>query len=420
MNSKIVIMLIVILLIFFAIDWYIFGGIKTLTGDLVGVSRNIVLAVYWIISGSIYIFMFYAFLNYDPQTGPGKIISTFMSIAILFFVPKLIYGVFLLAEDVFRMIFYGLDFSTKHLSGSKESIHLASRRKFLSQIGIGIAAVPFGAILHGLIRGQYKFTLHRITMQFPDLPDAFDGFKIIQLSDIHSGGFDSKSGLQKGIDLINDQNADMILFTGDLVNNLAGEVDPWEDQFKMIKEVPYGKYSVLGNHDYGEYIQWPNEEAKNANFEEVKNKNSKIGFRLLLNENIKIEKNGQSIRLLGVENWGLPPFPQYGDIDKALGDARPEEFKILMSHDPTHWDEKVLTHPQKIHLTLSGHTHGMQFGIEIPGFRWSPVKYRYPRWAGKFDSEGQNLYVNRGFGCLGFPGRVGIWPEVCLITLKKG
>ena len=218
--------------------------------------------------------------------------------------------------------------------------------------------------------------------------------------------------------MIKSLNADLIVFTGDLVNTFASEFDPWVADFKTLK-APYGQFSILGNHDYGEYTQWETEEAKQQNFEAVKAHHAKIDFKLLLDESVKIEKNGQSLRLLGVENWGVG-FGKRGNLEKALHQVNASDFKILLSHDPTHWENEVKMHPQHIHLTLSGHTHGMQMGIEIPGFKWSPIQYRYPKWAGQYEEAGRNLYINRGFGVLGFRGRVGIWPEITEITLKKG
>ncbi|MGZ3836512.1 MAG: metallophosphoesterase, partial [Mucilaginibacter sp.] len=255
-------------------------------------------------------------------------------------------------------------------------------------------------------------------LYFHDLPDAFDGFTITQLSDIHSGSFTSQKGVEKGVSIVNEQNSDLILFTGDLVNNLASEMDPWIPVFSQLK-APYGKFSVLGNHDYGDYVQWESKGHQSANLDRLKKVHSEIGFKLLLNEAVTIKKEDQSIALIGVENWGKGGFHKYGDLEKAAISVPDESFKILMSHDPSHWDAVTLDHDQHIHLTLSGHTHGMQFGIELFGFKWSPIKYVYRQWAGLYEEGGKYLYVNRGFGFLGLKARVGIWPEITVITLKK-
>lgn len=220
------------------------------------------------------------------------------------------------------------------------------------------------------------------------------------------------------MNILQNQNPDMVLFTGDLVNNHAGEIEPYLSTLKNIK-APFGKFSVMGNHDYGEYIRWDSQQDKINNVKKIRSHHHAMGFDLLENSNRLIEKDGDSIRLLGVENWGNPPFPQYGDLDRAIKNTKDSEFTVLMSHDPDHWEEKTLKHKKKIHLTLAGHTHGSQFGIEIPGFKWSPVQYKYKRWAGLYEKLDQYLYVNRGFGFLGYPGRVGIWPEITIIELKK-
>jgi len=280
-----------------------------------------------------------------------------------------------------------------------------------------VAAVPFGAFLYGMLKGKYDYRVHRQTLHFDDLPEAFDGFTITQISDIHSGSFDNKAAVQRGIDLAKAQKSDLFVFTGDLVNNAAWEIEPYIGMFKQLK-APYGQFSILGNHDYGDYIEWNSGDEKAANLEKLKGQHKKLDYRLLLDENVVLEKNGQKISLIGVQNWGRG-FIQIGDLDKALRGVDKDSFKILLSHDPTHWEEKVRYHPTKIHLTLAGHTHGAQFGVEAGKLRWSPVQYRYLDWAGLAEQNGRHLYVNRGFGFLAFSGRLGIWPEVTVITLKK-
>ncbi|MCZ6694094.1 MAG: metallophosphoesterase, partial [Bacteroidetes bacterium] len=290
--------------------------------------------------------------------------------------------------------------------------------KFISQLGLVVAALPFSSFLYGVVKGKYDFRVKNITLSFPDLPPAFDGFKIVQISDIHSGSFDSFSSVKKGVEMVRQQNPDLILFTGDLVNNMAMEIEPYMDLFGSLS-ARFGKYSVLGNHDYGDYMSWPSQEAKKINLDKLKEYHQIMGYKLLNNTSVRVEKGQDSILLAGVENWGIRPFRQTGDLEQAYRDSQDDEFTILMSHDPSHWDEQVLDFKKHVHLTLSGHTHGMQMGIEIPGIKWSPVKYKYPRWAGLYEDKGQYLYVNRGFGFIGFPGRVGIWPEITTIELKR-
>jgi predicted MPP superfamily phosphohydrolase len=297
---------------------------------------------------------------------------------------------------------------------------LPERRKFVSQVALGIAAVPFLSMIYGMTVGKYNYKVLRQTLFFPDLPDAFDGFKITQISDIHSGSFDNPEKISYAVDLINEQESDLLLFTGDIVNTHATEMHPWIDTFKNIKNHEFGKFSVLGNHDYGEYVDWKSEIAKNKNFEDIKDLHRQIDFKLMLNENTKIKKGNDEIAIVGVENWGVK-FKKVGDLNKAAANLNKEDFKILMSHDPSHWDAEVKDHPKNFHLTLSGHTHGFQFGIEIPGIiKWSPVEYVYKQWAGLYESVGKYIYVNRGFGFHAFPGRVGIMPEITVIELKKG
>ncbi|MEM7550955.1 MAG: metallophosphoesterase [Bacteroidota bacterium] len=337
---------------------------------------------------------------------------------ITLFATKLVFLTFPLFEDVFRALKYTVGKVSSFFQTNSDNISIDSRRKFVTQVGLAVAAVPFLAFLYGVLKGRYDYTVRNINLSFYDLPKSFDGFRILQISDVHSGSFDNKSKVAKGLDLIQEQEADLILFTGDMVNNRANEVEPYKDLFEKLS-APHGKYSVLGNHDYGDYLWWPSPEAKEENLNQLKQHHADMGFNLMNNANDRIEKNGESIRLVGVENWGKPPFPQKGDLKKAFEGIDNSEFSILMSHDPSHWDAQVLDFPKQVHLTLSGHTHGMQFGVEIPGIKWSPVKWKYPRWAGLYEKAQQYLYVNRGFGFIGFPGRVGIWPEITVIELKK-
>ncbi len=317
-------------------------------------------------------------------------------------------------EDILRFL-TGI---YQSVSGSREGDFLPNRRKFISQTALVLSSIPFLGILHGVMVGKYRYRILEHTLEFDELPEEFDGFSITQISDIHSGSFDNKKKLEYGIDLINKQESDVILFTGDLVNNQATEMEPWMDTFKKLK-APIGKYSILGNHDYGDYVAWPSKEAKEANMQRLYEIQEELGFKLLRNENVKITKAGVSIDLIGVENWGKG-FGQYGDLQKAAANLSDQSFKILMSHDPSHFDEEVKNFSQFIHLTLSGHTHGMQFGIEIPGFiKWSPASLRYPKWAGLYEELGRYLHINRGFGFLAFPGRVGIWPEITVLKLKR-
>ena len=295
----------------------------------------------------------------------------------------------------------------------------SGRRKFIGQLALGMAAIPFLSILYGITKGKYNYKVLKYTLFFEDLPSEFDGYKITQISDIHSGSFDEKEKIEYAVDLINEQASDVIMFTGDLVNSKTSEMIPWKATFSKLYAKD-GVFSVLGNHDYGDYMRWPSKEDKAKNFQDMLKLQDEMGFQLLLNASKFIEKNGQRIAVVGVENWGKG-FKQKGDLKKATSEINPNDFKILLSHDPSHWEYEVIKDKLHYHLTLSGHTHGMQFGIEIPGvFKWSPIKWRYKYWAGLYQQAGQYLNVNRGFGFLAFPGRVGIWPEITVITLRKG
>ncbi len=395
-----------LLLIF---QWYSFQAIKTLT------SAKWIWMVYilivLLIIGNLLLHTLY--FERTPQTEPrlmyaiGFFISLFVFQAVLTLV--------LLAEDVIRIPQAIYHFFTR-IPGEVQ--FMPARRVLISKIALGLAALPFTSLLYGMYRGKYNYKVLAYELEYEDLPEAFDGFTITQISDIHSGSFDNPEKVAYGIDLINQQQSDLVLFTGDLVNNKAAEIKPWIPYFSKIS-APHGIYSVLGNHDYGDYTRWETEELKSKNLESLFQSQKEMGWKLLLNEADFIEKKGARLAIVGVENWGNG-FKQAGDLDRALAKVEEKDFKILLSHDPSHWEAKVLPHPYKIHLTLSGHTHGMQFGIEIPGWiKWSPVKWRYKQWAGIYEASNQKLNVNRGFGYLAYPGRVGMWPEISVITLKR-
>jgi predicted MPP superfamily phosphohydrolase len=341
------------------------------------------------------------------------------TVAFLFFLVKLIGSLFLMIEDVTRLIRVLFTAVYNYWKPEFSDSLRIGRLKFFSYMAITFAFVPFVGLVYGIFRGAYKYRLHKVQIPSSNLPNEFDGFKIIQLSDMHVGSFVDATALEEAFEIVMKQNADLILFTGDLVNNTADETEGFLPVLQKLK-APYGVYSVLGNHDYGDYIEWNSAGAKADNFERLKRVHAEAGWRLLLNENLPVQKNGQEIGLLGVENWGGNlHFKKYGNMEKAYQGSEKYPFKILLSHDPSHWNKEVSMKYTDVDLTLSGHTHGMQFGIEIPGLKWSPVKYLYPQWAGLYKRENQSLYVNRGIGFIGYPGRLGIWPEITLIELKK-
>ena len=395
-------------------DYYAFQSLRTVT------KSNWWYGLYWVFTIAVlanFIFQFYSFNRSDGFSHTNAYAVGFL---IAMVVPKLVLVAIMFGEDVLRIPQGIYSYFMQNSDGDNGVKHFPTRRKFISQIALGIAAIPFSSILYGMYKGKYNFKVLKYTLHFEDLPEAFDGYRLTQISDIHSGSFDNIKKVEYAIDLINEQQSDVILFTGDMVNNKATELEPYVPIFSKLKAKD-GLYSVLGNHDYGDYVKWSSDEAKAQNLEDLKSLQNKIGFDMLLNENRFIEKDGERIAIVGVENWGKGGFKKAGDLKKAASKVEKEDFKILMSHDPSHWDAQVVNDDYHYHLTLSGHTHGMQFGIEIPGwFKWSPVKWRYKRWAGIYEELGQYINVNRGFGYLAFPGRVGIWPEITVIELKKG
>ena len=399
----------IFILIYAVVDFYAFQAIKTITKNNWIHYLHIIISVL-VVGNFIYQF---------TQTSTGRVLTPEKSYALGFLLTiialKLVVVPIMFGEDVFRL----LEGTFNKLFVKTDTFHLPSRRKFISQVALGLAAIPFASLLYGMYQGKYNFRVLNYTLHFDDLPDAFDGYRITQISDIHSGSFDNKDKIEYGVNLVNEQLSDVILFTGDLVNNMASEMEDWIGTFSKLKAKD-GIFSILGNHDYGDYVNWKNKEDKEQNLDQLKNIQKQLGFDLLLNENRFLEKDGERIALIGVENWGKG-FKQKGDLNKASEGVNPDDFKIVMSHDPSHWDEVIVPHKDHYHLTLSGHTHGMQFGIEIPGWiKWSPVKWRYKHWAGIYEQANQFINVNRGFGFLAYPGRVGIWPEITVIELKKG
>lgn len=379
-----------VLILWLLIDIYFFAAVNTLAPG------PVTFYIYWAVD----IFLAGG-IALSLLTGRRKLVSPFMSLMLLSLIPKLIGDVFLLLEDLTRPF-----------------RHTPARSYLFSELVIAVALITFFSVLFGITKGRHYYKVRRTILYFENLPEAFNDFTITQLSDIHAGSFSDAEGVQKGLDLVNAQGSDVILFTGDLVNNQASEMDPWIPAFAGLK-APLGKFSVLGNHDYGDYLHWESAEEKRDNLVRLKSVHTEIGFRLLLNERVKIEKDGRSIELIGVENWGKGGFHKYGDLNLATANVADKDFKILMSHDPSHWDAVTLGHDKRIDLTLAGHTHGAQFGFELFGFKWSPIKYVYKQWAGLYEKAGRYLYVNRGFGFLGLKGRVGIWPEIAVLTLKR-
>ena len=402
-----------LLLVFLAIEIYAFQAFKT-------VYKNSWLTkTYLLLNTLIFlnfflrvIYVYHNELSYSDQFYGNLSIPFALFFTLVCF--KLIIILFLFFEDISRVVLSIINFFF-NFSDAK----IFERRSFLSKIALLVASIPIPFVLYGIYKGRYNYKVYKYDLSFDDLPEDFDGYQITHISDIHSGSLKNKNNVEYAVKLINEQKSDLILFTGDIINNKSNELIKWKDLLSTMKASD-GKFSVLGNHDYGDYVNWNNKQEKEDNFSDLLNFQKQMGFKLLLNENIKIKKGESYISLIGVENWGKGRFKKKGDIDKACIGLNERDFKIVLSHDPSHWDKILIDHKTHFHLTLSGHTHGMQFGIEIPGWvKWSPAKWAYRQWAGLYNEKNQFLNVNRGFGVLGFPGRVGIPPEISVITLKK-
>lgn len=374
--------------------------------------RSVVFA-YLLLLVTIIASLFLYFKGSDQSKGQTAESMHVMALLLLFLLPKILISIPLFFEDMFRFTRWT---SNKFIY---KKIITNSRSSLLTKIVLTAAGLLTLSIIYGVFVGKYNFKVREETIAFKDLPAGFDGLKVLQISDLHVGSWDNKEAIEKGIEMINAQEYDILLFTGDFVNTLATEADPWIEALQKIKTPKYGKFAVLGNHDYGEYVKWDTEAAKEANFLAIKNNIEKSGFKLLLNENVVLKNNNDSIYLLGVENWGLN-FKKAGDLKKTSENVPTDAFKIVMTHDPSHWDAEIVNHQQKYQLTLSGHTHGMQFGFDIPRvLEWSPAEYIYREWGGLYNKGHQYIYVNRGFGFHAYSGRVGIWPEITVLELKK-
>jgi uncharacterized protein len=399
------------------LDFYFFQAVKTVSQNLSPKAKMIVFSIYWAIT--ILTVAGFLMFVYTEQSFLGKKVRTYLFAMIIgLFLAKITALVFFLVDDVRRGIQWlagKLFFNNTDVdSMSDDGI---SRSVFLSWLGIAAGTTLFGSLVYGF-SNQYKYQIKRVKLTFDNLPDAFKGMRILQISDVHSGSFMDKNAVQQGVDMILKENADLILFTGDLVNDKATEMENYMDVFNQLK-APMGVFSTLGNHDYGDYVQWPiNGVSKAENLMNLQQVHAELGWNLLMNEHVVLEKNGDEIALIGIENWSAKArFPKHGRMDIAHAGTEKYPFKILMSHDPSHWEAEVLTKYKDVDLMLAGHTHGMQFGVELPGFKWSPVQYMYPQWAGLYESEKQKLYVNRGFGFIGYPGRVGELPEITVFEL---
>ena len=399
-------------------EYYMYQCIKTLFPPRQGEKINGILIGYLIFDVLLYVF-FFSYRIFGMHGGHKIFFSTVTSLLALLLITKIIVFLFLFLGDAYRLIRYLIALAVATPAKPARGM---TRSSFLAKVALTTAAIPVFSLIYGVVVNAYNYQFRKVTIKFPNLPDEFDGFRFIQISDIHSGSFTRSEPLIHAVEEINKMDADIILFTGDLVNNVAEEMVPYKEIFSRLR-AKHGVLSTTGNHDYGDYQQWDTKEDKKANFKRFMDTHAEMGWKLLMNENHIIERNGQQIAIIGIENYagttGLH-FPKYGKLDVAYKGTENIPFKILMSHDPSHWDAQVRPQYPDIDLTLSGHTHGFQFGIENKYIKWSPSEYIYKQWAGLYQEGKQYIYVNRGFGFLGYPGRVGILPEITEITLRKG
>jgi predicted MPP superfamily phosphohydrolase len=410
--------IIIFSLIALLVDFYFYQAVVTVFKENAPSQKSIIANVYWSIT--IITFLFFIIPAIVPSFHWPKFFRIyFLGILGMLFFSKMIGSLFILMDDVLRLFRWIATYFHSSVPVSPVNNHNISRLIFLNKIALGMAVIPFVGFVYGMVKGAFDYKIHRVKVVLPNLPDAFNGLKILHISDIHSGSFVSTVHLQQAVKLINEQQADIVFFTGDLVNDRASEMEMHIETLSGIK-ASMGVYSTLGNHDYGDYVKWDSVEEKRKNLESLKNVHTKLGWKLLMNEHVALTRGDSEIAVIGIENWGGNlNFPKYGDLKKAYSGTEKYPVKLLLSHDPSHWNMQVKEEYKDIDITFSGHTHGFQFGIEIPGFRWSPSQYFYKQWAGLYRHEKQYVYVNRGLGFLGYPGRVGILPEITVMELVK-
>ena len=410
----------ILLAVLLLIDFYFFQALKTIAVDWSEMKRNIAFRTYWAITAFSFVFGVFTILTYQHPLLPKFVYLYTNCLIFIIVVSKLIGSLFLMIDDVQRLIQWIVSLFNQNKSELNSVKNGISRAKFLSYGALTLAAVPLVSMIYGMIKTAFDFTIRREKIILGNLPDAFNGLKIIQISDIHSGSFASGDAFKKAVEMINAEKPDLVFFTGDLVNDRSDEAEPFVEIWKDLK-AEFGIFSTLGNHDYGDYVQWGSPQLKAQNLERLKEIHKEMGWDLLMNEHRILSKDGASIGILGVENWGAAlRFPRKGDMKKAKLNMPDVPVKLLLSHDPSHWKAQITKNHQDIDVAFAGHTHGFQFGIEIPGFKWSPSQYVYKQWAGLYSEGNQHIYVNRGLGFLGYLGRVGIKPEISVIELHNG
>ena len=405
------------LAILLLIDVYVWQAIAFVTRNSSAVWQQVIRYAYWTLTAATFgVILLYNFG--DPDLWKGSARSIVFTLIFINYFSKVFAALFLIVDDIIRL---GRWVARLFQTGGDSATEgqTITRSEFLTKTALIAGTVPLVSMSYGIISGAHDYRIRRKTVYLPDLPSSFDGITIGQLSDIHSGSFFNKTAVQGGVDMLMAEKPDLVFFTGDLVNNESSEVKDYVPVFGKVS-APLGVYSVTGNHDYGDYRSWSTEEAKRRNFEDLKKAHAEMGYDLLMNENRIIEQSGDRIAVIGVENWGAGRFAKYGKLDEACRGSEDGAVKLLLSHDPSHWDAQVRPEHPEINMMFSGHTHGFQFGVEWGDFKWSPAQYAYKQWAGLYQKDSQYLYVNRGYGYIGYPGRIGIPPEITIITLKKG
>lgn len=411
--------LLVILSIIGLAEYYSFIVVRSSVRNMPPVWRNTLTILYLFFTTISWLgFIFFRQVNWAAI--PHLLRNIYIAFVLGFVVGKILVLLVMLVDDIRRLVTWlitSLAYGNSTDNGA--AANTIERSVFLKQLALVLGGVSLLGFTYG-IRNRYSYHVRKVKLKFDSLPASFRGLRIVQISDIHTGSFDNHSAVEHGIQRVLDQNADIIFFTGDLVNNHADEVDTKYQQIYSRLKAPMGVYSTLGNHDYGDYVQWPSKQAKIDNLDRLKKTHADMGWRLMMNEHIVLERGTDKIAVIGIENWSAKAnFPKYGDMRKAYEGLKEKDvpFKILLSHDPSHWGAQVVTEYKDVHLTLSGHTHGMQFGVDSKWLQWSPVQYMYKEWAGLYTEGGQQLYVNRGFGFLGYPGRLGVMPEITVFEL---
>lgn len=408
----------IVALLFFMMDWYVFQAVRSVIDELSGSWRKVIYILYWAITIiSISGFLYY---NLGGKTEMSRDMRTIIfSFIFVNYFSKIFGVVFLMIDDVGRAVRWVWSQFSPSPTNNASNRDGISRSDFLVKSSLVVTAVPALTMGYGIISGAHDYRIRRKTVYLKNLPASFDGLRLAQISDIHSGSFFNKTAVKGGIEMLLAEKPDLVFFTGDLVNDRANEVKDYQDVFSKVK-APLGVFSTLGNHDYGDYANWQSAEAKRKNLQNLIQVHKQMGWDLLMNENRFLQQGSDKIAILGIENWGTGGFAKYGKLDQAYEGTEDAPVKLLLSHDPSHWDAQVRQEYKDIDIMFAGHTHGMQFGIEIGDFKWSPVQYRYKQWAGLYQHAEQYLYVNRGYGYLVFPGRIGILPEITIMELKRG